>query len=90
MNLINYATKTVGQGVYIDRYAKVLTFDEALALMILRIHLPPQELDVYNPSGSNKLQEASSKFFPVRSSFKDTSAVTEIVRGITKPTLLNQ
>ena len=47
--LINFATKTIGQGVQISPTAKIFSFDEALALIALRYEFPPENFAVYQP-----------------------------------------
>lgn len=89
INMMNYFTKSVGQGVEIDRYAKVFTVDEALALVGLRALLPPQAMDIYDSTESFVYNGAFPQFFPVRASQNmDTSSTSAVLKALVKPSQL--
>jgi hypothetical protein len=62
IKLVNYATKTVGQGVTIDPSANVFAFDEALALLLLRQELPAIGTVVDLPNSSTPILGALPYF----------------------------
>lgn len=68
VKLINYATKSVGQGVAVDPNAKVFSFDEALALVALRLTLPFQSGDtpVYAPGSTTQRAKVNPVFSQVQ------------------------
>ena len=92
INLINYATKTVGQGVAIDANAQVFTFDEALALVALRYQMPTFDIPVYATGTTTASTAALVKgglpyFTQVRISNtgRDLDLTSAILRAITHP-----
>ena len=91
LNMMNYATKTVGQGVTIDPNAKVFSFDEALALVNVRFLIPPQGMDVEDPTGTYVYENAAPFFDAVYNPANDQeiSAISAVLKGITKPSELS-
>ncbi|MFZ4713651.1 MAG: hypothetical protein ACOYL6_08070 [Bacteriovoracaceae bacterium] len=91
LSMISYASKTVGQGAIIGQYEKAFTFDEALALVAVRLMLPPQGMRVYGTVNATTvaLDQATANFYPVRpANGNDFSAISSILRGITRPDLI--
>jgi hypothetical protein len=94
--ILNYATKSIGQGVTIDPTKKLFSFDEAVALIEIRRMLQPK-LDeiydsnlVYNQAG-NPLDGVSPSFISINtdpnSDQMDTPSA--VFLGLTNPALLS-
>gem|GEM_PF-4825360 len=58
IKLINYATKTVGQGITVNPDAQIFSFDEALAFVALRGLMPALNTPVYQ-AGTTEASEAN-------------------------------
>ena len=61
IKLINYATKTVGQGIAVAPTTPSFTFDEALALVALRIQMPNNDSPVYRAGTTFETADAAHK-----------------------------
>ena len=90
IKLINFATKTVGQGITILSTDKVFSFDEAFALMALRFQMPAG-VTVYAPGTSaadpTKVVNGGFPFFePIRSqNHNDADMASAVLRGLVHP-----
>jgi hypothetical protein len=68
IKMINYATKTTGQGVTLDPAAPAFSFDEALALVALRYAMPKLDGQVVRADGHTPVPGALQYFQQVRMS----------------------
>ena len=91
LNMIQYATKSVGQGVTIDLTKKVFSFDEALALVQVRYELPPRDVKVrIGNSNGSVYNETSLIFTPQRICENgDSDIVTSLLTILVHPESLN-
>ena len=86
IKLINFATKTTGQGVTIDPDEKIFSFDEALAMVALRMQLPPQGATVYQSDGETLANDAFLFYEMVETdSEQHTDPLGAVLRGLVKP-----
>jgi hypothetical protein len=65
IKMVNYATKSTGQGVTLDPTVAVFSFDEALALVALRYAMP-LDSRVYRSDGVTEVPGALPFFSQVR------------------------
>ena len=93
--ILNYATKSIGQGVKIDPTKKLFSFDEAVALIEIRRMLQPQLDEVYDSKlvyneDQQPLDGVSPGFISVSmdpdSDRMDTPSA--VFLGLTRPSLL--
>ena len=66
IKMVNYATKSTGQGVTVDPTVATFSFDEALALVALRYAMPRLGSKVYLSDGVTEVPGALPFFSPVR------------------------
>jgi len=93
IKMINYATKTIGQGIKIGADEKVFTFDEALALVALRGLMPIVGEPVYAPGASSPsgtvLKGVVPTFrrvhLPTDNGGKELDISSAVLRAITRP-----
>lgn len=90
VNLINYATKTIGQGVTVDPTEKLFSFDEALSFIALRYAFPPENFHVYEPGTTTASDEAEIKgafpfYQPVRTGDRWIDEASAVLRGLIAP-----
>jgi hypothetical protein len=88
MTLLNFATKTIGQGVTIDPNKKQFTFEEAVAFIEMRKMLPPNVDALYNQQGA-PMQDYSLSFGTLYTQDEPQDTIGGVFFGITKPTMLN-
>lgn len=81
---VNYATKTVGQGVTLARTEKRFTFDEALALIAVRNQIPPTELKVFD---GDKEALGLYLYFQTLNNGEDKNLdpVSAVLKGLSRP-----
>lgn len=90
LGLMGYALKSQSQGTTISKTAKLFTFDEALALISARRMLPPRNLNVRTEANA-QIKDARLILTGARySDDMDTSVLSAVLKGITKPTQLAQ
>lgn len=84
IKMINYATKSTGQGVALDASAQVFTLDEALALVALRYAMPQLGSKIYLSDGTTQVRGALPLFEQVRSSHdgKELDLASAVLRAI--------
>jgi len=95
IKMINYATKTVGQGITISATEQVFTFDEALALVALRGLMPMVGDPVYaagttsaTPSAVLKGVVPTFKQVHVSNNSDEYDISSAVLRAITHPSEL--
>lgn len=98
IKLINFATKTTGQGISLDSKERVFAFDEAMALIVLRTRIPA-DVPVYDagtttPSNSALRRDAFPYFDFVQTPGQDDGGsggdpASGVLRGLTRPETLN-
>jgi hypothetical protein len=66
IKMVNYATKSTGQGVTLDPAAPTFSFDEALSLVALRYAMPRLDSKVYLSDGTTQVPGALPFFSQVR------------------------
>lgn len=84
MKLIASATKTVGQNVTLAHDEKAFSFDEALALIAVRNHLPVK-MQVYSSDESTVVNGAHVRFQEVETLDQHNDAASAVLRGLTRP-----
>jgi hypothetical protein len=66
IKMVNYATKSTGQGVTLDPTVANFSFDEALALVALRYAMPRLDSKIYLTDGTTEVPGALPFFSQVR------------------------
>lgn len=90
LNMIQYATKSVGQGVAIDPSKKVFSFDEALALVQVRYDLPPRDFKVRAGDASGSIANDLSFIFSPNGVCHNTpDIITSLLTVLVHPEKLN-
>jgi hypothetical protein len=66
IKLINFATKSVGQGRKIKADEKVFSPEEVVAMLVLRLNMKPQNLKILDSTGNKELANFMAQFEPTR------------------------
>lgn len=94
IKMINYATKSSGQGISISRTEKKFTFDEAMALVALRRMMPVTDVAIHQPgittpSASSRMRGTSLTFenvyLPDNQNNNNLDFVGAVLRAISYP-----
>ena len=89
MTLLNYATKSIGQGVTIDPDEDLFSFDEALALIEMRKMLPPgiNTISASDPMGN--IKNPSLIYYQMNQGVEEPQdQISALFFGLTKPVVL--
>ncbi len=81
IKLINFATKTVGQEIEIAADEKAFSLEEVMALMTLRFMMPPENLKILTPNGT-EVRNFMAKYEPIKKPGSYVAPFTSILKGI--------
>ena len=89
MTLLNYATKSIGQGVTIDPDEDLFSFDEALALIEMRKMLTPGINTISASAPMGNIENPSLIYYQMNQGVEEPQdQISALFFGLTKPVVL--